>query len=259
MNNLTLEKNNKVLTKGTIKDVIYHLCNVESNIYFALAHKGYKIKNNGNIIDVSNEIKEKIEHQYNKELYEKRINKIHALIKSLNLDIEKTTNIEETTQYIDPDCISIHAVTKTSNFINFSMKYNNKNKITVTPSFQRDNQGNYINPYDYNENHLSISFSFDKKLELMKKDIEKRFIPTFKELEKRFFEQLNNSNSYHDNTLKNMKELKEQEITEDEIKTHALSIKNDNISSITVSGNSVTINLYSLAVEQAKKVIKALS
>ena len=56
-----------------------------------------------------------------------------------------------------------------------------------------------------------------------------------------------------------MKELKEQDLTEYEIKNHTISIKNSNISSIKIWNDSIKIDLYSLNLEQAKKVIKALS
>jgi len=246
---------NENLKSGSIEECIYYLCSLEDNIYHSLAHKGYNIfDDEQKIIYVSHEVKEKVEKQYRKDLYFKRVNRINEIIKMLDLTADIEYQQKEENNYFYPDNIRIIAKDKNKNEISFSMGYNNKGKVDLSPIIKRDKEEKllYVNSF-------SISFSLEKDLQKIKKDIEKRFYPKWQEVLKEEKEKLQNNNQYIDTTLKNLEELKGEKLTEEEKRSKTIYHLNDNISNIRVSENSVYLDLYSLPIEKAKKVIEALN
>ena len=79
-----ITKNNKELKQGTLKEVMYYFLSIESNIYYALASKGYKILKDNEIIQLTSDEQNHFEYDYKKDLHIKRVNKIKEIIKELN-------------------------------------------------------------------------------------------------------------------------------------------------------------------------------
>ena len=257
MYNLTKSKHstNEILKTGSIEECIYFLCSLEDNIYHALAHKGYCIfDEEEKIIDVSYEVKEKVEYQYRKDLYFYRVNKINEIIKSLDLTAEKETIHEEENKHYYPDNIHIFASDKQNNKISFSMEYNNKGKVTLSTVLKRDKENNYLNIPSQ-----SISFNLDKDLQKIKNDIEKRFYPLWQEVLKNEAEKLQSNNDYIDTTLNNLEDLKGEALTERERQEKVFYPSKDKIYSIKVSRDSIYLTLQSLNVEDVKKIMKVLN
>jgi len=247
-----LIKKGKVLKTGTLEDCIYFLCSIESNIFHSLAYKGYKIfDENKKVVDVDSETKNKIEHQYRKDLYLKRVEKIRKIISSLNMQQEITQNEDKKHYY--PDNINIYATDINKNEVRFSMAYNNKNKITISNVLKRNKDNISV----YSE-IISISFSFDKDLQKIKKDIEKRFISKWDVFLKEEKEKINKSNNYIDDTFKNMEYLKGEALTQEEKRSKTLYPSKSDIRSINIYGKGVKLELYSVTVEQAKRLIDVL-
>lgn len=248
---------NKNLKSGSIEECIYYLCSLEDNIYHSLAHKGYNIfDDKEKIIDVSHEIKEKVEKQYRNDLYFYRVNKIEEIIKTLVFTAEKEYQQKEKQVYAySPDNIRVYAYDGEKNQMCFSMCYNNKGKVTLSNIIKRDKENNYVSGLK----SISISFNLDKDLKKIISDIEKRFLPIWQEYLIEENKTLNNSNSYIDDTLKNLEELKGKKLTEQEKRNKTIYHLNNNISNIKVNRNSVHLELYSLSIEQAKKLIEVLN
>lgn len=249
-----LKRNEKVLFENEkLKDVMFYFLSIESNIYHSLAYKGYAICLNDNIVEVTSDQKHDFEYEYNKELYIKRVNKIMDIIKALNLkhDISSDRDIKEYGYMANN--IRVYAITEKNQYIAFEMVYNNKNKITVSTYWKRDNENNYVEM-----EKLSISFSFDKDINKIIKDINKRFMPHYKELEKIYFDKIANINNGYNKIYANMEFLKGEKLTENEKKSYTLYPKIEDVKSITISQDSCRIDLYSLPIEKAKKILDIL-
>lgn len=253
---LTKVKNNvnEILKTGTIKECIYYLCSLEDNIYHALAHKGYNIfDNEEKIANIPYELKEEIEKQYKKDLYFQRVNKINKIIKSFGFIAEKEWQQIEKNNFFYPDNINIYAIDKENNKICFSMVYNNKGKVTISPVRKRDKENNFL----HGITSFSISFSLDKDITKIKKDIEKRFFPEWKTMLQKEIEVLNSYNKSIDSTLQNLEILKGENLTDREKQEKTIYPSNNSIYKIRVFENYVYIELRGgLTIDEAKKVLQ---
>lgn len=258
MENFTLKKNDKFLISGTLKECMYYFLSIEDNTYHAFIHKGYNLYKGAKLYILGNEEQTKFEKEYRKKLFFKRFDKIKSVIDLLGLEFEDRSEAV-TNGYYYPNNINLYGNLKNGNCILFSMAYNNKNKITVSPHFSRDKEGKYISLYSRNEKHFSISVSCEKDIQKIKKDVEKRFMPTFEELQEKHKKIADSTNGYINNTLFNMEILKGQPLTDSEKHSKTFYTNNANIRCIDVYGDSVTIKLYSLTVDQAQKIIEVLS
>ena len=239
----------------SLNGVFLKLYRYEDNLHYALANGSYKIFKRGEEMQSSHETLNTFIKTHEKNLYFECVSKIKDIIEALGWQVigEDKENI-----FIHNIWINVQSL---QGKIAFRASINNTGKTTfsVSPYFERDNQGKYITPYEYDENHLSIHVSIKKDVEKAVKDIKRRFIPLYIELMKKQTKLLEKSNNYFNNTLKNKEILKGGPLADHEKKGDSLYLANKNISRADVSGDKVWIALYSLTVEQAQKVIEALS
>ena len=240
----------------SLKEAIFYLWNINDNLLYLINNKYYSIVYKDKEIKLTCEEMHNFENEFKEELYFKRLNKLKSIIEKLNLKYSDNSIIDGKI-YVQPNNIRCYGENENGNIIRLNMVYNNKNKITVDCEFKRDNENNFISHKD-----ISIKISFDKDIERIIKDINRRFIPNFLEVEKEVMKKVNQSNNYIYDTIKRLKELKalfnDKELTDEEIRSKKLYVYSENISAIEVLGDSVYLNLYSLNVEKAKKVIEAL-
>lgn len=245
MQNYTLKHKDKILQQGTLKECIRKLLELEDNIYHASAYKGYEIQLDGVKQDIDYEIKLKIEQEYKKEEYIKLCKRVSEIIKHLGLNIIEKDSQKGNNGYYYPDSVRISAGNETAT-ICFRTAYNSNGKIEVSPIFKRDIKQNYITPYEYNELSHSIKMNPFKSLKLIKTQFESKYLPEHNRLMAKNAEQVKNANAYLNKTSDSEKAV--------------LGLRDcEHVSNVRVSGDSVYLELYSMTVEQAKKVVEVLN
>lgn len=140
----------------------------------------------------------------------------------------------------------------------FTSKYE-KWRFNISGYYPRAKNGEYIRPNDYNESLPSITVSSDKSVEQIVKDIKSRFMPSYEALLEKALAKIKSADDYEDLTLASMKAIKGKSLSEDETQRKVLYLQGyDHISSIPVSGDSVKLELYSVPLETAKKILAIL-
>ena len=139
-----------------------------------------------------------------------------------------------------------------------SGSYETKGRIRISGNFPRTEKGEYIDPYDYREKRHEITVSIDKSPEQIAGDIERRFLPRYRDLLARVIERVNKTNELMRACANNIELLKGTPATDEEKKNHAFSISGDIWGQVSVSENDARIELHSIPIEKAKRILEIL-
>ena len=155
--------------------------------------------------------------------------------------------------------VSINA-TKGEESIHFaSGSYHMKDRIRVSGDFPKTEKGERVDPYRYGEKRHEITVSALKSAEQIAKDIERRFLPRYRELLKRAIEIVNQSNDYAGKCAENLQLIKGGAPTEEELKDSALRVEEGPIyGEIRVRAEEATVELRSVPVETAEKIMRLI-
>jgi len=139
------------------------------------------------------------------------------------------------------------------------------NRVTVHGSFPKAADGSYVTAYDENHQRVNgptISFSLNRTPEAMKREIERRFLPPYREALELVRKRVAETDSYSSLTKRNMEILKGSEVTQREISNGSIDTYNlfpgETYGDIRVSGNNIELKLRSLTIDQAKAALAAL-
>ncbi len=139
-----------------------------------------------------------------------------------------------------------------------SGNYELKDRLKISGNFPRTEKGEYIDPYDYRDKRHEITVSITKTTEQIARDIERRFLPLYRELLNRVIQRVNQSNEYDRTCTENLEEIKGKKLTEEEKKQHRFELHGEIYGEFSVHGDSVKIELNSVPVEMAKKVMQLI-
>lgn len=131
-------------------------------------------------------------------------------------------------------------------------------RVTISGGFPRTAKGEYIRPYKYDERPHEITVSGEKTPEQIAKDIENRFMPRYRELLANVKKQIESADNYMYTTKKTLRALgRSVDEAEEDSKEFHVSFKGG-YGHVKASGENVSINLTSLDVQTAKKILALL-
>ena len=201
-----------------------------------------------------------IEKAQRKELYFNKLNKLIEIgnqFKGFTVDSESYKQRGENGFY-NADHINVAVESDTMSFY-LSINYRSKGKINISPKFNRNNKGEYISPYGYDEEDFSINISLEKEPNLIAKQIEKRFFPKCLELTEKVNNLIESSNDYTNTTQATMEYIKGSPLTDHEKRGSTIYPKCENVRVVEVHRDDVRLELYSVPKEKAKQIIELLN
>ena len=185
--------------------------------------------------------------------------KIKAVIKALGYKVTRELDAEYSHVYIEA------RNPKGNEVISFSGEgYAMKGRISINGVFP-ENEGGKTRDYvfAYNESKdISISVSREKSAEAIVKDITRRLLPVYQEKLIKAHQLIEQWSTYANKKAANMKALKGSKPSEDELKRSEYSIRGaadgQAWGTVKVYDDTATIEIHSLTIEQAKKVLAVL-
>lgn len=140
--------------------------------------------------------------------------------------------------------------------------YKNEGRIHVSPAYPRTAKGEYVDPYEYKEKHFDgITISIDKTVEQIAKAITTRFMPTYQRLLAKAMERINSSNDYAQKSVSNLVYIVGHDVDEratQENKETLNLFDGDGWGVVKVHGDSASLDLHSLPIETARKIVMLL-
>ena len=153
-------------------------------------------------------------------------------------------------------CVNAHKGDESLYFT--SCGYPLKDRIAISGNFPRTDKGERIDPYEYNEERHEISVSIAKTPEQIARDIERRFLPRYRELLRRVKEKVAQSNEYAVACARNLERIKGGKLTEEEEKGYIMHLSGEIFGEIRVHGETVRIELHSVPIEAAQRIVRIL-
>lgn len=136
--------------------------------------------------------------------------------------------------------------------------YQMKDRIKISGNFPKTEKGEYVDPYGYQEKRHEITVSIAKTPEQIARDIERRFLPHYRTLLKGMIERVQKSNEYDRTSVRHLEELKGTELSEEERRGHRFHLSDEIFGEVSVHGETVNIELHSLPLETAKKIMELI-
>ncbi len=133
--------------------------------------------------------------------------------------------------------------------------YQMKERIKISGTFPRTEKGESIDPYRYGEKRHEITVSISKPSKQIARDIERRFLPRYRELFSSVIEKVNKSNVYARACARNLELIKGAPLTENELKEHTWRFSGSVFGEVWVDNESARIELHSVPIETAKKIM----
>jgi len=182
--------------------------------------------------------------------YKKKVESlISAVSKILGFTLQK--NRDDSWRYVSCD------IKKGEESLHFtSGSYDVKDRIRISGNFPKTEKGEYIDPYNYRDKRHEITVSNTKTPEQIARDIERRFLTRYRELLKTVTQRVNQSNDYERTCVKHLEEIKGKKLTEEEKKQHRFGLHGEISGEFSVHGDSARIELHSVPVETAKKIMQ---
>ncbi len=136
-----------------------------------------------------------------------------------------------------------------------------KGRIEISGNFHIGRDRQFVDVREWNGSQRSklpeISVAGDRGAQAIAKEIQRRFLPEYLPLLAKAIVRRNESNTYEDKTRANLATLAEiagARVPEDRGRTTTYFTGGD----IQVSGDSITLKLSSLSVEQAKQILEMM-
>jgi len=133
--------------------------------------------------------------------------------------------------------------------------YQMKDRIRISGSFPRTEKGESVDPYRYGEKRHEITVSLAKTPQQIARDIERRFLPRYRELFGGVVERVNKSNQYARTCAKNLEAIKGKPLTEYEMKERTWRFSGSVLGEVWVDNESARVELHSVPIETAKKIM----
>jgi hypothetical protein len=204
------------------------------------------------ITQESYEAKLQREREEEKERNEKIRNLIKCVSKILGFTLEKEK--DDDWRYV-----SVNAG-KGDESIHFSSNdYSLKERIRVLGNFPKTGKNDYIDPYRWGEKRHEITVSIGRRADQIAKDIERRFLPRYRELLKRAQEQVSKANVYQGACERNLEAIKGAPLSEEEKKRREYHLTGDIFGSVKVTDTDANLELHSVPIEAAKKIVRLIA
>lgn len=155
--------------------------------------------------------------------------------------------------------INMNAQKGTESIHLISGSYHLKDRIKILGNFPKTERGEYVDPYEYGEKRHSITVSVEKNADQIAKDIERRFLPRYRELLKRSAERVNRANEYAHTSTRNLERVKGTKLTNEEIKDHRFWLSGSPISvEVKVTNEDADLEIRSIPIEIASRIMRLI-
>ena len=177
---------------------------------------------------------------------------IEQVLKILGFSLKKETND-------DWSYVSLKAVKGDESLHFASGSYYLKDRISISGDFPRTEKRERVDPYRYGEKRHEITVSSLKSAEQIAKDIERRFLPRYRELLKRAADIVKQSNDYARQCARNLEAIKGGKLTDEELEHSTLRIEGLVYGEIRVRGEDAAVELRSVPIEMAEKILRLIT
>jgi hypothetical protein len=137
----------------------------------------------------------------------------------------------------------------------YSGGYQMKERIRISGNFPRTERGESVELYRYGEKRHEITVSITKTPEQIARDIQRRFLPRYRELLGGVVERVNKTNQYARTCAQNLLAIKGEPLTETEARERAWRFSGSVFGEVWVGNESARIEIHSLPIEVARKIM----
>lgn len=140
-----------------------------------------------------------------------------------------------------------------------SGSYYLRDRIKVSGNFPKTEKGESLDPYRYGEKEHEITVSVSKSPERIAKEIERRFLPRYREVLKSILEKVHKSNQYARTSERNLELVKGETLNDLERNNARFVLHLEPIfGEIKVSADEAAIELHCVPIEKARQIIRLI-